>query len=209
VAFVGRLSPEKRPDLFVDLADLMAREQLGTDFVVIGSGPLLSDMQARAATSKAHVVFAGLVSNVASLMGAIDVLVCPSDTEGTPRAAIEAMLAGVPVVATSVGGIPDLIADERTGILVEPGSPGALAAAVTRLLSDDARSQAMGNRARNYALARFSIERMADRVAEAYRSHLSGRTLVPTPKTALPPEPRLPDDTEAAVLADGTGRRPV
>ena len=209
VAFVGRLSPEKRPDLFVDMAAIVAREYPDTDFVVIGSGSLLCETQERAAaTTGARVLFAGLVSNVASLMGAIDVFVCPSDTEGTPRVVIEAMLAGVPVVATRVGGVPDLIGDGRTGVLVEPDSPAAVAAAVTRLLGDDARSGVIGERARAYALDRFSVEYMADRVSEAYRSRLAGRA-VPTPGTTKPPEPRPSDGNGAADSMDGADRRPA
>ncbi|MGH3713101.1 MAG: glycosyltransferase family 4 protein [Micromonosporaceae bacterium] len=197
VAFLGRLSPEKRPDLFVDMAGIVARDQPATDFVVIGSGSLLSEMQQRAAAmTGSHVVFAGLVSNVASLMEAIDVLVCPSDTEGTPRAVIEAMLAGVPVVATRVGGVPDLIADGQTGVLVEPGSPSALAAAVNRLLRDETWARAIGDHARALALTSFSVEDMADRVAEAYQSD---RALVLAWGTT--------DDPGAAVLPDDDRRR--
>lgn len=175
VAFVGRLSAEKRPDLFVDMAAIVAREQPGTDFLVIGTGSLLERIKQRAAAAGVHVVCVGLVPNAASLMSAPDVLVCPSDTEGTPRTVIEAMLAGVPVVATRVGGLPDLITDGQTGFLVEPGCPASLADAVVRLLRDPAAGRKIGIRARADAAHKFSAQLMADRVTDAYRSHLATR----------------------------------
>jgi glycosyltransferase involved in cell wall biosynthesis len=101
-------------------------------------------------------------------MAAIDVLVCPSDSEGTPRVVIEAMLAGVPVVATRVGGIPDILDDRQTGIIIEHGSATALAAAVNALLSDRAEATAIGQRARDYALPRLSARLMEERTALAY-----------------------------------------
>jgi L-malate glycosyltransferase len=175
VAFVGRLSAEKRPDLFVDMAAIVAREQPGTDFLIIGTGPMLERIKQRAAAVGTHVVFVGLVPNVASLMGALDVLVCTSDTEGTPRTVIEAMLAGVPVVATRVGGLPDLISDGQTGLLVEPGCPASLADAVIRLLRDPTAVQKMGSQACASANSRFSAQLMADRITNSYRSHLAAR----------------------------------
>jgi L-malate glycosyltransferase len=175
VGFIGRLSPEKRPDLFVDMAAIVAAQQPDVDFLVIGSGSLRNRMERRAAENRAHIMFTGLVPDAASLMSALDVLVCPSDTEGTPRAVIAAMLAAVPVVATRVGGLPDLIAAGRTGLLVEPGSAGSLAAAVIQLLRNRAAARVIGERARVDAASQFSAQHMADRVIEAYRSHPAAR----------------------------------
>jgi glycosyltransferase involved in cell wall biosynthesis len=175
VAFVGRLSAEKRPDLFVDMAAIVAREQPGTDFLVIGAGPLLEKIKQRAAAVGANVMFMGLVPNAASFMSAIDVLVCPSDAEGTPRTVIEAILVGVPVVATRVGGLPDLIIDGQTGLLVGPGCPASLAEAVVWLLRDPAAARKMSNQARSDAANRFSAQLMAEGVTGAYRSHLATR----------------------------------
>ena len=169
VAFIGRLSPEKRPDLFVAMAGMVAREHSEVDFVVIGGGPLLDEVRGSSGPDPGNwVLFTGPLFNAASLMAAIDVLVCPSDSEGTPRVVIEAMLAGVPVVATRVGGIPDILDDRQTGIIVEHGSPTALAAAVNALLSDRAEATAIGQRARDYALPRLSARLMEERTALAY-----------------------------------------
>jgi glycosyltransferase involved in cell wall biosynthesis len=169
VAFVGRLSPEKRPDLFVAMAGMVARKHSEVDFVVIGGGPLLDEVRDSSGPDPGNrVLFTGPIFNAASLMAAIDVLVCPSDSEGTPRVVIEAMLAGVPVVATRVGGIPDILDDRQTGIIIEHGSATALAAAVNALLSDRAEATAIGQRARDYALPRLSARLMEERTALAY-----------------------------------------
>jgi glycosyltransferase involved in cell wall biosynthesis len=184
VAFVGRLSPEKRPDLFIHMATIVAREHPGVEFIIIGSGALRHDLEKRrAAVTGVRLRFAGLLHGIASLMTAIDVLVCPSDAEGTPRVVIEAMLAGVPVVATRVGGVPDLIVDQQTGFLVQPGSALALATVVSQLLADPALATATAIRARNHAREHFSADQMAQRVELTYRSALIGRVLPLAPVT--------------------------
>jgi glycosyltransferase involved in cell wall biosynthesis len=171
VAFVGRLSAEKEPCRFVEMARILSRRHARADFVVIGSGPMRDDMQRQVAGDpEARVTFTGLVPDAASLLSAVDVLVCPSRSEGTPRVVIEAMLAGVAVVATRVGGLPDLLDHGETGILVEPGSLGALTEAVATLLGNPTTARAIGGRAREEALCRFSSALMARQTSNAYRS---------------------------------------
>ena len=176
VAFVGRLSPEKRPDLFMEMAVIVAREDPTADFAILGTGPMLRELQKRSdARLAGRVLFAGLVPDAAALMSALEVLVCPSDHEGTPRVVIEAMLAGVPVVATRVGGVPDLLMDLRTGLLVEPGSAAALAAAVLSLLRDPVSARSIGATAKEDATERFSAHRMEARTHLAYLGLLEKR----------------------------------
>jgi glycosyltransferase involved in cell wall biosynthesis len=185
VAFVGRLSPEKRPDLFIAMAALVARDRPEADFLVIGSGAQQREtVQQAAAMPDLPVTFTGLVSEVASLMEGIDVLVCPSDTEGTPRVVLEAMSAGVPVVATRVGGLPDLIVDGETGFLVPPNSAAALAGPVTRLLSDEPLYRCISHGARTHAEREFSGAAMATRVTATYRC------APPCDDSVLPPRRR-------------------
>jgi L-malate glycosyltransferase len=173
VGFIGRLSPEKRPDLFIDMAVLVAAQLDDVDFVVIGSGPMRDHLDRRAARTGARIIFTGLIPNAGSLVSALDVVVCPSDCEGTPRSVIESMLAGVPVVATRVGGLPDLLSDGASGVLVEPGSAPALARAVLCLLRAPAAARAISEEARADAAERFSATRMAERVLDAYRTQLA------------------------------------
>lgn len=171
VAFIGRLSPEKRPELFLQQAELVANNHPGAVFVLIGSGPLLPGLLRRS-TRQARVRFTGLLADAAALLPAVDVLVCPSDSEGTPRVVVEAMLAGVPVVATRVGGLPSLIDHHRTGILVAPGSATELAGAVGELLSDRATAAVIAARASRQATARFTASTMAQATTGAYLSAL-------------------------------------
>jgi glycosyltransferase involved in cell wall biosynthesis len=174
VAFVGRLSPEKRPDLFVAMAARVALVRPEAVFVVIGSGDLFEETVRQAAASPdVSISFTGLVSDVASLMSCFDMLVCPSDTEGTPRVVIEAMFAGVPVVATRVGGLPDLISHGQTGLLVLPNSVTALVEQVTRLLDDPLLAGEISDAARARFRRTASGETMASRVTAAYRSGLA------------------------------------
>jgi glycosyltransferase involved in cell wall biosynthesis len=171
VAFVGRLSLEKRPDLFLEMAAIMARSGARADFAVLGTGPMLRALEECCGGELAsRVRFLGLVPDAAELMPALDVLVCPSDVEGTPRAVIEAMLAGVPVVATRVGGVPELVAHGTSGLLVEPRSPGALAAAVMALLADTERARSLATAALGTARERFSMRAMEARTRVAYAS---------------------------------------
>ncbi|MFI5796304.1 glycosyltransferase [Streptomyces sp. NPDC051677] len=169
MVYVGRLSPEKRPDLFLEAARLLADRWPDLDFVVIGSGPLEARVRALAEQSglAGRTCFAGLRRDVGRLLRGADVLVCPSDTEGTPRAVIEAMSSGVPVVATRVGGLPDLIAD-GTGVLVLPGVAGPLADAVDDLLAHPEQARLMARAAAERARDNFAIELMENRTARAY-----------------------------------------
>lgn len=176
VAFSGRISPEKRPDLFLEMAGLLAYEYPDTSFAVIGSGPAADRLRKLAnAGGIPRVVITGLLPESASLLSGVDVLVCPSDTEGTPRVVIEAMHAGVPVVATRVGGLPDLISDGRTGVLVEPGSARSLAGAVGALLDRPAVAAQIAERAQAIAARRFSAAAMEEETARAYAHGLKGR----------------------------------
>ncbi len=127
--WIGRLAPEKGPDLLVEAARLAGP---GIAWSVIGDGPMRDAVAARAS---AAVHFHGRLAGAGRLVSAFDVLVLSSRTEGTPIILLEAMAAGVPVVATAVGGVPDVLGPAE-GWLVRPGDPAALAAAVREALGD-------------------------------------------------------------------------
>jgi L-malate glycosyltransferase len=171
IAFVGRLSQEKRPDLFINMAKLVYENYPNSSFVIIGSGPLEIEIRrlAYGLNVNSRISFLGLRRDVGELLHGVDVLVCPSDTEGTPRVVVEAMASGVPVVATCVGGLPDLVIDEVTGLLVPAGDVKALAGAVSRLLSDGTIARRISMAAALEARARLSIGGMELKVASAYR----------------------------------------
>lgn len=118
--------------------------------------------------SRVHLL--GLRNDVDRLLEAADVFVQPSRSEGLPLAVLEAMAAGLPVVATRVGGMGEAIVDGETGILVGPERPGELARALRSLLEDDGLRRRMGIAARERAEAEFSVETMARRYVELFRS---------------------------------------
>lgn len=133
---------------------------------------------ARGLGADAHVTFLGLRTDVSDLMNAADVIVNPSDSEGLPLAVLEAMMLGKPVVATAVGGVPDLLQDGARGLLVPPRDPEALAGALDRLLSDGELAARLGAAARAAAERDYSVEAtvhtLEDAYAELLRDHVAG-----------------------------------
>lgn len=135
IGWVGRVSHEKGPDIIVDA--IRHLQQDTAILCVIGDGPELPAMRARVAACglDGRVVFAGALHDASRLLGAFDVLALSSRTEGTPMVVLEAALAGVPVVAPAVGGVPDLLG-ESGGWLAAPASASALAACLDLALCD-------------------------------------------------------------------------
>lgn len=173
--FVGRLEPAKRPDRFVRIVTRVAQKVPGVRGWVVGDGPMREEIEhlAREHGVGERIRFFGNVEDVASLMNAADVLVVTSDTEGIPATVLEAGFLGVPVVSTGVGGLPECVANGKTGILVEAGCDEALADAAVRLAEDSSLRKAMGQQARESVLERFLIDRVADRYLDFF-SKLSG-----------------------------------
>jgi glycosyltransferase involved in cell wall biosynthesis len=115
-----------------------------------------------------RVVLPRFRADLDSLIGAADVVVLPSFTEGLPHIALEASAGGVPVVATAVGGTPEVVADGETGILVAPRDHEAMAEAIVRLLKDDDLRRRMGDAGRARARSLFSAERMVQNTVGVY-----------------------------------------
>jgi glycosyltransferase involved in cell wall biosynthesis len=139
--------------------------------VIVGDGPerpRLEQLAVRIAPGR--VVFAGSRPNdeVPDFVAAMDVLVCSSDFEGTPAAVLEWMRAAKPIVATAVGGIPDIIEDGTHGLLVPPRDPRALAAAVKRLLDEPELGRDLGARARVRQQAEFRFKHTVEQLEEIY-----------------------------------------
>ena len=137
------------------------------------------------AARRTHLL--GWRADAAELLPAFDVLVLPSWREGVPLAALEAMAAGVPVVASRVGGMPDVLRDGETGVLVPARDPAALAAALASLLADGARRRALADGAGRDLKARFSAPAMARAYLDLYGAAAAGaRAPVPRPRMAAP-----------------------
>lgn len=170
VGIVGRLFPIKNHRLFFDAAHLIVRRCGDVRFVVVGDGVLRSELEAyvRALGISDRVIFTGWRFDIARIQADLDVLVVSSNNEGTPVSAIEAMASGTPVVATRVGGVPDIIEDGRNGFLVPPGDAEALSEAVLRVLEDRELALRMGSLGRQMALERFSLDRLIEDVRNLY-----------------------------------------
>ena len=125
------------------------------------------------------VSFLGRVAPVAPVFERAEVVVVPSLGEGFGMVALEAMERGRPVIASAVGGLPEIVDDGVTGLLVPPGDADALGAAIRELAGDRARAAAMGAVGRARALEQFSQERCTDRIAELYREALGCAGLRP------------------------------
>jgi glycosyltransferase involved in cell wall biosynthesis len=145
-------------------------------WLMIGSGPLEAELR-RKATSlglDANVRFLGSRDDVLDLLPALDLFVLGSRFEGLPISLLEAMASEVPVVVTTVGGIPEAVTDGVEGRLVPPVDPQVLAVAVTDLLHDPARRATMGTAAATRVRADFSIARAVHRTEELYDQLLEG-----------------------------------
>jgi glycosyltransferase involved in cell wall biosynthesis len=180
VGIVGRLVAIKDHVTFLDAASRVARERPDVTFIVAGDGELRSQLEVRAR----HLLgdrcrFLGWVMDLPTLYAALDVVVLTSRNEGTPVALIEAGAAGKPAVATRVGGVADVVQDGKTGLLVQPGDPQAVAAGISALLDDPGRARALGEAAKREVGSRFTIERLADDLAGLY-SELLARKGSPT-----------------------------
>lgn len=180
VGTVARLAPQKGIIHFLKAAAMLARDYQ-VNFLVVGDGPLRQQLQAEAISLGLanRVVFAGERRDVPAILPVFDVFVLPSLTEGFPLTILEALAAGRPVVATRVGGIPEIIKDNHTGLLVRPGEPAELALAIARLLRDRQEALAMGRAGQKYVCETFSAEKMAGRVAAEYRKALQAKGLLP------------------------------
>lgn len=174
IGVVGRLSPEKGVDLFLRALSLLGRpDSTAPGALIVGDGPERADLETLARDLGLHdqVAFAGTVATMDAVYRGIDLLVIPSRSEGLPNALLEALAADLPVVATTVGAIADVIDRPRTGLLVPPGSPTALAEAIRQALAG-LRDQDAARAARRAAVDRFSIERRTRAHADLYRELL-------------------------------------
>jgi glycosyltransferase involved in cell wall biosynthesis len=146
---------------------------------MVGDGPDRDHVERRA--SELGIVreclFLGYQEDVAPFYGAFDAVVLPSGNEGTPVSAIEALAGGRPVVATRVGGVPDVIRDGVDGFLVESGDVEQLAGRLAELARDPALRARLGDEGRRHVVPRYSVERLLDDVDRFYQSLLEANGL--------------------------------
>jgi glycosyltransferase involved in cell wall biosynthesis len=171
IGIVGRIVPIKNHRLFLDAALHVADQNPRVRFVIVGDGPLRPEMERYAYELGIanRVIFTGWRRDLQRIYADLDVLAVSSINEGTPVSAIEAMAAGRPVVATCVGGMPDLITEGEAGYLVPAEDAKALATAVASLLKDPKASRQMGQRARAVVKERFAAQRLITDMERLYQ----------------------------------------
>jgi N-acetyl-alpha-D-glucosaminyl L-malate synthase BshA len=157
---VSNFRPVKRP---IDCVEVLARVRakgVGARLVMVGDGSErgAAEHRARCLNVEAHCAFVGKQARIVDYLSAADVLLLPSEQESFGLAALEAMACEVPVVASRVGGVPEVVTDGETGCLAEVGDVEKMANDAARLLSDDDARRAMGRRARESALSRYSTD---------------------------------------------------
>ncbi len=171
VGNVAALVPHKGQRHLIDAAVRVLPQVPDARFVIAGEGELRPALehQIREHHLEKHVLLAGFRPDVLSLHKAFDIFVMSSITEGLGTSLIDAMACGKPIVATSAGGIPEVVVHDDTGIIVPPRDAGAMAKAITRLLKDEALRRRMGEAGRTRARVHFSAERMVQETLRVYQ----------------------------------------
>ena len=177
VTVVANLRPGKGHDVLIDAAAGVLRQVPDATFELIGGGSERRRLEerARAREVAAAFTFAGHCEDVPARLARADVFVLPSLSEAFPNAVLEAMAAGLPVVASEVGGIPELIVHEGTGLLTPPGDARALGQAIVRVMTEPGLSPRLGRAARAAVEARYSFDRMVTSFDACYTACLAAR----------------------------------
>ena len=177
VGTAGRFSPEKGFPLLIDAAAEVVRRRQDVGFILFGDGPERAAIEALVAARglQTHVVLAGFRDDVPRFLPDLDLAVMSSHTEGLPVFLLEAAAAGLPCVATAVGGIPEVIVEGETGHLVAAGDASGLARHLLGLVEDPARRRAMGEAARARVRSHFTFEAMGQRYYELFARLVRGR----------------------------------
>jgi len=173
----GSLLQCKRFDRFLSvLSRLRSEVNRPVTGMIVGAGPLRPQLEKQAEALgllPSGVEFRGSVADIAPVYQQADVCVLTSDYEGTPNVLLEAMASGLPVVATKVGGVPEIVEQGKTGFMVEPGDEAGMCAALVRLSNDSQLRMEMGRDARTYVEANHSLDRLLSMLRGLYRLALS------------------------------------
>lgn len=171
LGMTGRLYPQKAHGDLLEAFRIILHEKPETHLLLFGDGPLRISLEHRADELgvRERVRFAGRRSDVANCLHLLDIYVHSSTFEGMPNAVMEAMGAGLPIVATSVDGTTELLSKSGAGVLVPPGNPAAFAAAVLKLMSDPERRREVARPGPDYIQNELTIRKMAERYDAVYR----------------------------------------
>jgi glycosyltransferase involved in cell wall biosynthesis len=171
VAMVGRLSPEKGHKTFLEAARQVSSHKNNVRFLIVGDGPMAEEL--RAETDRLNVqdrvVFTGFRKDMPEIYALTDVIVNASTIEGLPMTLLEAMASGVAVIAARTGGIPDIIEDDETGLIVDPGVADELRVKIESLVDDVDKRQRLAAAAFEFVKMNHSFDGMCDRYRHVYR----------------------------------------
>lgn len=177
LGYVGRLSAEKGLRHLLTASSQLTEKGLSLRTLIVGDGPQRSELELLAQDLKIRerVIFTGFQEDIHRWLICMDAFILPSLTEGTPMALLEAMAQGVPVIATAVGGVPEVIESGESGILVSPGKPGAIAEAVLALYSDELTRNRIADNACYLIKTKYGIGPWMNRIERAYSDLLNMR----------------------------------
>jgi len=170
VGTVGRLTPVKGHDIMMKTAHLLKKESVNCKFLIVGDGPLMLTLKTLARTLgiEKEVILAGQRDDVYDLINAMDVFLLPSLHEGIPMVLLESLALGRPIIASRVGGVPEIISHDKEGLLVEPGSPEELKRGIRTLMDDRSHASKLAEAGRKRVEEGFTGNLMAERTAQLY-----------------------------------------
>ena len=173
-AFIGRVTNIKRPDRFLDVVSEIKKRGVELDFFIAGDGELLETCRLRISNHKLPVTVLGWQNDIEQVLSAADIVILTSDNEGTPISLIQAGMAGLPVVTTNVGSVPEVVLDGVTGFVTSL-SVNEIANALERLVKDKVLRDDLGTFAQQFTLANFGIERLIQDHEVLYKKLLPNR----------------------------------
>lgn len=177
ILFAGRLTQQKRPDRFLQVLQKIVQRSPNLNFkaTIVGDGPLRHGLEKRAESLRLtpkYLEFLGELADLRSTYLEADMLVLTSDWEGTPNVVLEAMASSMPVVATRVGGVPDIVEHGKTGYLAEPHDEDSMVENIASLITDSTLRAKLGLGARAYVLEHHSDDHLSKFLGEIYKAAL-------------------------------------
>ena len=173
-AFIGRVTQIKRPDRFLDVVSEIKKRGVELDFFIAGDGELLEMCRERIKKEDLPVTVLGWQSDIERVLSAADIVVLTSDNEGTPLSLIQAGMAGLPVITTNVGSVPEVVLDGVTGIITDLNIQ-QIADALEKLVTDKGLRAQYGAAAQEFTLSHFGVKRLVSDHEELYKKLIASR----------------------------------
>lgn len=180
VGFVGRLVPAKGLQYLIEAISIIQLKVENIKLLIVGEGSLIYSLKnkARELGIKESVIFTGKRRDIPEVLSCIDIFVMPSVAEGLPNSLLEAMAMGKPIVATTVGGIPEIIENEINGLIISPEDPESLASAIKFFIGNKGLAEKLGQAAKEFVLRKYSIKAIAVQWECLYKSLLKEKGFI-------------------------------